>query len=382
MSVFRDLLQTVVTPRGASRPPSNLGCAKHGKLKAVQWLCLFTLILPLIIPEMYIERRRPINVNSIRGKFLQNIGDLVQCTQIIRARVLRSGHAGRFANEYKRYTISSKEIFNNPKVKPNNHYALHIPKQLILWGPMFGVGEFAGKQAIGLLQKVSTNGRIEELHGTLMKKALQTQRLLGSHKRVMNRLDAKDTMSKCKGHHIKVGDLVYTKMISLIERNGGKVRIVEDFPHPEGSWILSQFAITSRSVCFGEEEYLQKATTMAPNTLVVYKFNGNFEYGLVKGIYHFQGRDSSLVTGIYLTQISQEYSRPKYSPGHIGYYLQLLGVTVGNICTTTLMISPQDVISLAAYQLFENDVFRATSDGTIISPANRLFHSLHSQTSV
>ncbi|MBW0513728.1 hypothetical protein O181_053443 [Austropuccinia psidii MF-1] len=62
----------------------------------------------------------------------------------------------------------------------------------------------------------------EELHGTLMKKALQTQRLLGSHKRVMSRLDTEEIFPKCKGHQIEVGDLVYMQMISMINRKGGK----------------------------------------------------------------------------------------------------------------------------------------------------------------
>ncbi|MBW0460866.1 hypothetical protein O181_000581 [Austropuccinia psidii MF-1] len=100
IELFRKLMSTVVMPRGAAKLPCNLGCAKNGRLKATEWLSLFTLIIPLIIPEVYIESKGMIDCKSIRGKFLQNIGDLVQCTRIVSAQVVQEGNAGRFFNAY------------------------------------------------------------------------------------------------------------------------------------------------------------------------------------------------------------------------------------------------------------------------------------------
>ena len=40
---------------GETRLPEDLGAAKHGRLKAAQWLTLFTPIIPLVIPKLYIE---------------------------------------------------------------------------------------------------------------------------------------------------------------------------------------------------------------------------------------------------------------------------------------------------------------------------------------
>ncbi|MBW0499385.1 hypothetical protein O181_039100 [Austropuccinia psidii MF-1] len=132
MDLFQYLMQDIVTPTGATKLPCNLGHAKHGCLKAEEWLSVFTLIIPLIIPELYLESRKMIGPKSRQGTLLQNTGDLVQCTRISMTKVVRDGHAGRFYNAYNRYWESSKKLFNNPRVKPNNHYALHIPEQLKL----------------------------------------------------------------------------------------------------------------------------------------------------------------------------------------------------------------------------------------------------------
>ncbi|MBW0512291.1 hypothetical protein O181_052006 [Austropuccinia psidii MF-1] len=159
---FQGLMKEMIMPSGSTKLPFNLGAAKHGRLKAAQWLSLFTLVIPNIIPEMFINHPT-IDMKSNQVKFLQNKGNLVQFTRIGFAKMIREGHAGRFYHAYKRYTDSSKALLNNPKIKPNNHYALHIPEQIKLWGPLMGVAEFSGERTIGLLQNIQTNHKIGEL---------------------------------------------------------------------------------------------------------------------------------------------------------------------------------------------------------------------------
>ncbi|MBW0526536.1 hypothetical protein O181_066251 [Austropuccinia psidii MF-1] len=163
MVMFCELMGDVIMQTGATKLPQNLGEARHGRLKAAQWLSLITLVVPLIIPKMYIESKAQIHIGTTHGKFLQNTGDLIQCTRIICARTIRDGHAGRFYNAYNRYTKLSRELFNNPKIRPNHHYALHIPEQIKTWGPLMEVAEFTGERLIGILQKVGTNCKIGKL---------------------------------------------------------------------------------------------------------------------------------------------------------------------------------------------------------------------------
>ncbi|MBW0482808.1 hypothetical protein O181_022523 [Austropuccinia psidii MF-1] len=159
IEMFREIMKDVVLPSGVGALPQNLGKSKHGQWKASDWLTLFTLILPLIIPKIFIEEIEDIPLNSKRGIFLQNTGDVIQCTQIVCSWSVKEGYAGRFKIAYNRYLKNAKTLYNNPKLKPNHHYCLHIPQQMKIWGPMLGISEFSGERVIGLLQKIPTNNK-------------------------------------------------------------------------------------------------------------------------------------------------------------------------------------------------------------------------------
>jgi hypothetical protein len=53
MSRVRSGLAAVTVPSWLERPPTNLGEKRHGKLKADTWRILFTVFLPLILPELW-----------------------------------------------------------------------------------------------------------------------------------------------------------------------------------------------------------------------------------------------------------------------------------------------------------------------------------------
>ncbi|MBW0486420.1 hypothetical protein O181_026135 [Austropuccinia psidii MF-1] len=169
-------MKEMIMPSGSKKIPFNLGASKDGRLKAAQWLSLFTLVIPIIIPEMFVNHST-IDMKSNQGKFLQSTGYLVQCTRIVCAKMIQEGHAGRFYRAYNHYTDSSKAFFNNPKIKPNRHYALHISKQIKLWGPFMGVAEFSGERII------------DEIHGTIMKKTRESQMLVAGKPKLSSSLD-------------------------------------------------------------------------------------------------------------------------------------------------------------------------------------------------
>ena len=52
LSQIHHCIANTVIPTWIDRLPSNLGEKSHGKLKADQWLTLFTIFLPLILPEL------------------------------------------------------------------------------------------------------------------------------------------------------------------------------------------------------------------------------------------------------------------------------------------------------------------------------------------
>lgn len=155
--MFRERMREIVLPNGVSKMPSNLGESKHGSLRAAQWYSLFAFIIPLVILEVYVDDVKSLDPQSNRGLILSNIGYLVSCTNLVFSRRVSEWEANNFEVSYKSYHETSKQIFGQLGMKPNHHYALHIPHQLQRWGPLAQVSEFLGERLIGFLQKIPTN---------------------------------------------------------------------------------------------------------------------------------------------------------------------------------------------------------------------------------
>ncbi len=149
------LAETVI-PAWVERPPINLGQKSHGKLKADQWLKLFSVFLPLILPELW--SLTPIS--SQNHMLLDNFHDLVTCTNILCAYTVSNDSADLYFDHYISYCKSSKVLFPNVKTRPNHHYAMHNRDLLKFWGPLIKLSEFPYEQHNGYLQKVKTNFHI------------------------------------------------------------------------------------------------------------------------------------------------------------------------------------------------------------------------------
>lgn len=152
----------MVVPAGVTRLPKNLGELKHGSLKVLQWYSLFVFVIPLVILELYVDDVEKLVEESNRGRILRNIGYLVQCTNFVFSRRVGEFEAIYFEKFYKLYHKTSVQIFGDLSVKPNHHYALHIPEQLRTWGPLGQVSELAGERLIGILGRIETNTKLGE----------------------------------------------------------------------------------------------------------------------------------------------------------------------------------------------------------------------------
>ncbi|MBW0556914.1 hypothetical protein O181_096629 [Austropuccinia psidii MF-1] len=221
------------------------------------------------------------------------------------------GHAGRFYNAYNRYCESSKHLFNNPRVKTNHHYALHIPEQLKLWGPMMGVAEFAGERTIGLLQRVTTNRKISELHGTLMRKCQEKQKLIARHANVWEEGEEKRKgEGRRMGNLIEVEEAVFEGMLGMLRSQGISVRDYQRLPHPIGGWVLNNQALTVRGLVFNDKK--QRVSVMPPNNVIYYKQNRKMMYGWIKSIYLFPRIGAPPTPGILINPIINHYPLPGY----------------------------------------------------------------------
>jgi hypothetical protein len=151
LSKIRKCLSEAVIPTWISRPPTNLGDKSHGKLKADQWLTLFTVFLPLILPELW-TAPMPNNLD-----LLTNFEDLITCTNIVCAYSSTNAAADAYMVHYIRYRKSSAKLFPNVGSRPNHHYAMHNGELLKFWGPLIKLSEFPYERHNGSLQRIKTN---------------------------------------------------------------------------------------------------------------------------------------------------------------------------------------------------------------------------------
>jgi hypothetical protein len=153
---IRACIKNVRLPTWVARPPTNLGEAKHGKLKAHEYLILFTVIFPLIIPELWWKK------GSFEKALLLNFHHLVACTNIISSFSTSNAQADQFTANYVNYRAGLPQLFTRPQFHsvPNHHFAMHNEQLLKFWGPLAGLSEFAGERMNGMLGRVKHNRRI------------------------------------------------------------------------------------------------------------------------------------------------------------------------------------------------------------------------------
>ncbi|KAF9522043.1 hypothetical protein CPB83DRAFT_899994 [Crepidotus variabilis] len=71
-----------------------------------------------------------------------------------------SHHTEGYQFYMQRYLTSITLLFPNYKLKPNHHYALHIPDILLAFGPLHGTWAFSMEHIIGRLQSLNSNSKI------------------------------------------------------------------------------------------------------------------------------------------------------------------------------------------------------------------------------
>jgi hypothetical protein len=148
----RTCIAEVTLPTWVSRPPTNLGELKHGKLKADNFLILFTVILPLLLPQMVLSDDASRNAELLKSFF-----HIVAATNIIVSFKTSNLEAEAYTENYLAYCNCIQNLFPNVKELPKHHYAMHYEALLKYWGPMAALSEFPGERINGMLQKIKTN---------------------------------------------------------------------------------------------------------------------------------------------------------------------------------------------------------------------------------
>ncbi|KAJ6497971.1 hypothetical protein C8R47DRAFT_972276, partial [Mycena vitilis] len=171
LEMIRECIKNVQLPTWVGRPPTNLGEASHGKLKAQELLILFTVIFPLIIPELWW------NQGDVATRLLDNFYSLVACTNIISSYSASNAEADRYMAHLVNYRTLLRQLFSQFNSMPNHHFAMHNKDLLKFWGPLAVLSEFPGERMNGEFGKVATNKRIYDMDLTMLRQTARRGRL-------------------------------------------------------------------------------------------------------------------------------------------------------------------------------------------------------------
>ena len=156
LQAIRDCIRDITLPTWIQRPPINLGEPGHGKLKAREFLTLFTSIFPLIIPEFWYIT----SATNFHHEHFNCFYHLVAATNIIAAFKTSNADADAYTQHFVQYRTAIQRLFPYHPSKPNHHCAMHNGPLLKYWGPLACFSEFPGERMNGMLQKVNTNHRL------------------------------------------------------------------------------------------------------------------------------------------------------------------------------------------------------------------------------
>ena len=92
LAEIHNYIANVIILSQINRPPANLGDKCHGKLKADHQLILFTVIFPLILPEIQSRTKSQYNL-----ALLKNLYNITTCTHIVMSYMTSSELANTFA---------------------------------------------------------------------------------------------------------------------------------------------------------------------------------------------------------------------------------------------------------------------------------------------
>ncbi|KAJ6481295.1 hypothetical protein C8R47DRAFT_1218460 [Mycena vitilis] len=173
LDLIRRCIREVTLPTHVARPPGNLGEAKHGKLKAEEYLTLFSVIFPLVLPDMELD-----DDPARHEAMLKSYCDLVGCTNIAASFKTSNSAADLFMNYYSDYFPSLQTLFPDVDVLPTHHYSWHIPDILRNWGPLASQNEFMGERVNGVLQDINTNDHFYDMDYTRVRHFARLGRLL------------------------------------------------------------------------------------------------------------------------------------------------------------------------------------------------------------
>ena len=160
---IQSFISQTTRPSWHMAPPSNLGEAKHGKLKADQLRSSIEFDVPAAMAQIWDFDKRGCEDNE-RVRRQKKLAEatilLATAIQWATSYCTSPHHASQFMVCIVAYLNILKGLYPNIAWRPNHHAALHIGPFLLNFGPMHGWWMFVYERIIGWLGKTNTNFKI------------------------------------------------------------------------------------------------------------------------------------------------------------------------------------------------------------------------------
>lgn len=160
--VYADMARTTV-PTWIKRAPRMMGNASHGKLSADQWRVACTVHYLITLIRLWGANQQATKANARFLDILDNFIHLVLATSLASRRSTSSYRQSRVLWHTEKYLAGLRKLYPGTKIQFNNHFSLHIPEFLQLFGPPHSWWAFPFERFNGILQGLATNSIFGEL---------------------------------------------------------------------------------------------------------------------------------------------------------------------------------------------------------------------------
>jgi hypothetical protein len=165
MAHIRRVIRDTVLPTWFEKPPSAYGGARAGSLKAVQWMSMIQLFLPLALGTLWhpASPQRDHDAAPHALESFDNVMHLSQASILCYRNTTSQACASRFREHYANFV---RTLTQGPlncygrRLVPNVHACFHIHESLLNIGPARVAHCLPFERLIGILQKIKTNHKL------------------------------------------------------------------------------------------------------------------------------------------------------------------------------------------------------------------------------
>lgn len=166
-SIRADIAVTI-RPSWQAHLPENFGSAEHGKLKADQFRTAYEFDIPVSLVALldaHRETRKVIGNHSVdednnAQRIVDNTLDIAMSLPWALSHRTSTFHQDQYTLHMTRYIRGIQSLYPDFNLRPNHHYALHIPDILAGFGPLRGTWAMPLERLIGRVQDLNTNSKI------------------------------------------------------------------------------------------------------------------------------------------------------------------------------------------------------------------------------